>query len=93
MPTLHCVIHGRVQGVGFRYFAQRCAEELGLNGWVRNLRGGLVETEVEGSREVLERYLSEMQSGPAHATVSRVDAEWFDIQGAYSSFEIRATEW
>src|SRR3989442_1130227 len=46
----HVLIRGRVQGVGFRFFAQDAAETHGLKGWVRNLPGGNVELEVEGPR-------------------------------------------
>jgi hypothetical protein len=49
MHRLHAVVHGRVQGVGFRYFVMREARALGLSGWVRNQADGSVEVEAEGA--------------------------------------------
>ena len=92
MPRMHCVIRGRVQGVGFRYFAEHSAVRHGLRGWVRNLWGGMVETEVEGPQEALEEYLKELQRGPALAHVMDVDVDWPDGEGLYSSFEVRPTD-
>lgn len=99
MPRVHCIIHGAVQGVGFRYHAQRCARELSLNGWVRNLRRGQVETEVEGPRPALESYLEQMREGPGFSRVERVEETWEGEEGSgpegeparYGSYEIRPT--
>lgn len=70
--TLHVRIEGRVQGVGFRYWVRRNAEELNLTGWVRNRRDGAVEALFSG----LERDVQEMQArcaiGPPGAKVSTV---------------------
>jgi len=92
MPRLHVTVHGRVQGVGFRYFAERSARNHGLAGWVRNLWGGAVESEVEGPREALEAYLKDLQSGPSFAAVMQCDTQWFDEEGWYTDFQIRPTE-
>ncbi|MCX7015220.1 MAG: acylphosphatase [Candidatus Sumerlaeota bacterium] len=91
MPRLHCLIRGRVQGVGFRYFAEREAMRNGLNGWVRNCRGGAVETEVEGPREALEKYLAQMRRGPALSYVADVDEEWEEGEALHKDFQIRPT--
>ena len=56
-------IKGRVQGVGFRYFAQDTAQELGLAGWVRNAPDGSVDAYAEGSREALEAWMSRLRQG------------------------------
>lgn len=60
---------GRVQGVGFRRFVQRCAEQAGVSGWVRNLPDGTVECEVEGVQAALESFLQQVRQGPALARV------------------------
>lgn len=91
MPRLHCIISGRVQGVGYRYFAEHAARSLGLTGWVRNLRGGDVETEVEGSRENLQKYLLQLHRGPAFARVQDVREVWSDEDGRYEDFKVRFT--
>ena len=57
IPTLHLVITGRVQGVGFRWFIQRAAERLALAGWVRNLADGRVELEAQGEKARLDDLL------------------------------------
>ena len=71
---LRAVVHGRVQGVGFRDATQHRAVELGLTGWVRNQSDGTVETLAEGERDVLERFLAFLQRGPNAAHVTRVES-------------------
>lgn len=88
---LEARIHGRVQGVGFRYFAQREAQKLGLSGWVRNLRSGQVEVAAEGDRDDLRSYLEALRKGPPMSWVERVDVDWKDPEGARGSFEVAFT--
>jgi acylphosphatase len=73
---LHAVVHGDVQGVGFRYFVVRRAKDAGLVGWVRNRSDGAVECLAEGPRPALERLLDQLRQGPRPAEVSEVDVEW-----------------
>jgi len=81
------VVSGRVQGVGFRYFAERAARKAGVAGWVRNLPDGRVETVAEGSNGAVEAYLAEIRKGPFGSRVSDVTVE--DTQpGNFASFEI-----
>jgi acylphosphatase len=72
MPRLHLLVSGRVQGVGYRWFARLTARRLQLSGWVRNLPDGTVEIAVDGSEDGLAQFRAEMQSGPAGAVVSEV---------------------
>jgi len=67
------LVSGRVQGVGFRYFAQEAALVEGLSGWVRNLPSGDVEVLAEGDAEAVERFSRQLARGPALARVDRVD--------------------
>jgi len=67
------VVHGDVQGVGYRYSCARQAEELGVRGWVRNRPDGSVELVAEGEPDAVERLVAWTRNGPRHATVSRVD--------------------
>jgi len=69
------VISGRVQGVGFRYFAEAAAAREGLHGWVRNLPDGRVEATAEGESEAVERFEHAIRHGPPGARVERVDAD------------------
>ena len=67
-------IEGRVQGVGFRAWARREAEALGLAGSVRNLADGSVEAVVEGEKEKVAAMIEACRRGPRHAEVSGVAA-------------------
>ena len=82
------VIHGRVQGVGFRYTAVSQALRLGLTGWVRNCRDGTVETHVEGDSVKTDEFLSWLRHGPPGATVTRVDKQSVPPHGTYRTFSI-----
>ncbi len=64
-------VSGRVQGVGFRYFVQRTATELGVGGWVRNRPDGSVEAHGEGTPDLLTAFRAALEQGPP---VSRVDS-------------------
>ena len=91
-PTdrLEAIVHGRVQGVGFRIFVVRRARRLGLVGWVANEPSGRVRSVAEGPREDLEALLGELRDGPPGAWVERVDASWAPATGAFSAFDVRA---
>ena len=67
------LIAGRVQGVGFRYFAVRRAAELGIVGWVRNLADGRVEVVAQGPPEALDALSSHLWEGPTQAMVTGVE--------------------
>jgi acylphosphatase len=83
-------VHGRVQGVGFRFFVQRQAAELGLKGWVRNLDGGgTVEVLAVGREEALDRMVEDLRRGPRMAFVERVDVQVVDVPDGIDGFEIR----
>ena len=88
MAVMHVVLSGRVQGVGFRYFALRSAQRLNLHGWVRNLPDGSVEIEAEGTREALERFAEEMQRGPTAARVDDCRIAWGERESGRRGFRI-----
>ena len=69
---VHIVISGRVQGVGYRYFALNSANELGLAGWVRNRPDGSVEIEAEGSQAPLDSFVLRLHQGPKWSSVENV---------------------
>ena len=68
-------VSGEVQGVGYRYFAQRAARNLGLTGWARNLDDGRVEVLAIGPSRHLEDFEGELRMGPSHAQVRGVVVE------------------
>ena len=86
--SLHCLIEGHVQGVGFRFFAERVASRLGLTGYVRNLPDGRVEAYAEGNTASLEQFLAKMREGPGYGLVTRVVESWGEASGHYASFRI-----
>jgi len=75
MPDQCILAHicGRVQGVGFRYYAQIKARELGISGWIRNLSDGDVECLVCGNALQLQHMQSWLEHGPSYAVVERVE--------------------
>ena len=75
MKTIHIIVTGRVQGVGFRYFTVRCANDLGISGWVRNLPDGSVETAIQGRGENIEEMIKRLRQGPGAANVSSLEIE------------------
>jgi hydrogenase maturation protein HypF len=81
-------ISGAVQGVGFRPFVYRLAQELNLVGWVNNSAQGVV-IEVEGNPEQLKDFLARIESEkPPNSLVANIQSSWLEIVG-YSKFEIR----
>ena len=73
---MHVVISGRVQGVGFRWFARVAGRRLDLKGWVKNLSDGSVEVAAEGPQERLDMFRRQLSQGPDGADVQAVnDAE------------------
>ena len=73
MPAARFLVHGRVQGVGFRWFVWREAERLGLRGRARNLADGSVEVVADGPEKALEELARALGRGPAMAQVDRVE--------------------
>jgi acylphosphatase len=80
-------IRGRVQGVGFRWNAAREANIRGLAGFARNLSDGSVYIEAEGSREMLDDFVSWCKRGPIASSVKSVDVESILPEG-YTDFRI-----
>jgi acylphosphatase len=87
--TRHLDISGRVQGVGFRFYMQRKARELGITGWVRNRRDGAVEAVVQGEADAVETMTAWARRGPPSAAVSEVKIA--DGTGDYTTFETLPT--
>ncbi|MPZ86372.1 MAG: acylphosphatase [Actinophytocola sp.] len=82
-------VHGRVQGVGFRWWTRSRASELGLRGHARNLTDGRVEVVAEGARRQCDRLLELLRSGRTPGWVDTVVERWSDAKGNLSGFEER----
>ena len=72
MASLHLIITGRVQGVGFRWFVRETARRVGLAGWVCNLPDGSVELAAEGDEESLDLLRRGVEAGPPGAEVRNI---------------------
>ncbi len=82
------LISGEVQGVGYRFFAQRAAARHQIIGYVRNLPDGRVESLAEGTQASVEAFKHDLATGPAYAQVINIEEINLDPTGAYSSFRI-----
>jgi acylphosphatase len=89
MKSLRIKISGDVQGVGYRYFAKRLADRLGVKGYVRNLRDGSVEVLAQCPDEASERqFLTGLEEGPLYSIVTGVDCTEEDYPREFEGFEI-----
>ena len=86
---VHVHYAGRVQGVGFRMTAEDAARELGVVGWVKNLRDGRVEVVAEAEEAALERFLQALQDGPMKNFIQRTEIAWGVATEAFDEFETR----
>lgn len=82
------LVRGRVQGVGFRWFVEREAHQLGIAGWVRNNHDGSVEVLAQGTRDQLSGLHSRLREGPRAARVDAVEVSEASPTAALSSFRI-----
>lgn len=83
------LVHGQVQGVGFRYFTRKRASSLTLTGWVRNTSTNKVEGEAQGSSEHIETFISELNKGPSHSSVSKVETSDINVVDGERGFGVR----
>jgi acylphosphatase len=83
------LVMGRVQGVGFRFFAETVALREGIHGWVRNLPTGAVEASAEGDAEAVERFERAIRHGPTGARVDHVEVEDVVPSGREAGFTVR----
>ena len=86
------LVQGRIQGVGYRAFVQRKAGQLGLAGYVMNLRNGSVRVRVEGSRQSIEELTRDLEKGPPLSRVDHVAVRWLLPGRRFASFEVRYAE-
>ena len=88
MKSAHVFISGFVQGIGFRQFILRQAQDLRLTGWVRNVSDGRVEAVFQGEKDKVERVIALCRKGPFLAEVKSVDVEWEQSAGNFETFEV-----
>ncbi len=88
MVRRHMFISGDVQGVGFRYRANYAAQRLGLTGYVRNLYDGRVELEVQGDRDLISRFLGEVDAG-SFVHIDDIDSQDIPVVEGERGFKVR----
>ena len=81
-------IQGNVQGVGFRYFAQKTALLYSINGWVRNRYDGTVEIDAEGSEINISGFIKSIEKGNRFANVESINLEKKEHIMHYKTFNI-----
>jgi acylphosphatase len=89
----HMIVHGRVQGVGFRFTVMQKAMEEGINGWVRNREDGTVEIEAEGTKEQLDHFIQTIKTGLTGVNrfikITDLEIEFREETKGYPDFRIR----
>jgi len=88
--TVHVRIEGRVQGVGYRAWTVRMADQLGLVGWVRNRSDGAVEAVLQGAPDLVAEMLDRCAVGPPAAHVALVQVVGEGV-GVFNEFTVRPT--
>ena len=88
MIARRCFVSGIVQGVGFRYFAQRSAAKHQIRGFIRNLSDGRVEAFVEGSERAVIAFKEDIAAGPPFSNVEMLEEIVEDPTDQYSTFRI-----
>jgi acylphosphatase len=92
LGAVEVLVAGRVQGVGYRNFAQRRAHDRRLTGYAVNLPDGRVKIRAEGDLEAIEQFVRDLGAGPPLARVERVDVSSVPFSGRFQEFGIRFSE-
>jgi len=90
MERTACVlVSGRVQAVGYRMYARRCANDLGVTGFAQNLSDGRVKVVASGPEKRIGELLEKLRRGPRFAAVRNVEIRWLDNYTSFSRFDIK----
>ncbi|HWF44642.1 MAG TPA: acylphosphatase [Candidatus Kapabacteria bacterium] len=89
MKRIHLWISGHVQGVGFRWFCQERAAQLGITGYAKNLSDGKLEIEAQGDEESVDLFITAVSRGPRHASVTHVNRDERSVQLEETAFELQ----
>ncbi|MDP2366596.1 MAG: acylphosphatase [Ignavibacteria bacterium] len=83
------IVNGLVQGVGYRYFVMRHAENLNLKGYTQNLFTGEVLTEVEGDESLIQELIKKLKIGPMKSHIVNCFVDWSEFKNEFKRFEVR----
>ncbi|MGM0629165.1 MAG: acylphosphatase [Patescibacteria group bacterium] len=81
IKRINALVSGKVQGVFFRAYTQKKAQEKGISGWVRNLKDGRVEVVAEGAERSIERFIEFLWEGSPSSRVDDVSVKWQEPEG------------
>ena len=84
-----CTINGRVQGVGFRAYAEGEAKTCGVVGWIRNCEDGTVQTLIQGTPDQVKYFIEVLHEGSVLATVTDVAVQWRSPEKLFSDFVVK----
>jgi len=84
---IHAFVEGRVQGVWYRDFTKRLAQEMGVTGWVKNIDDGRVELKAFGHDELLSRFTEKLHEGPPAADVTTIVITEISVE-RFESFDV-----
>lgn len=83
------IVNGLVQGVGYRYFVIRHADNLSLKGYTQNLFTGEVLTEVEGDESLIQELIKQLKIGPSKSHIVNCSVDWSEYKNEFKRFEVR----
>jgi acylphosphatase len=88
MQRVHMIVHGKVQGVGFRWHTQQLAARYGIVGWVRNRSDGTVEIDAQGPTEAMNKFVQGVRKGSPFSKVTRISTQSKAPRKDLRSFQI-----
>ena len=88
LEAQHIIVEGHVQGVGYRFFTKKRADELGLMGWVRNLLDGRVEALIQGEPSAVTQMVEQLRRGPQRGRVDKLYNNKIGLQDGVKDFQI-----
>jgi acylphosphatase len=86
MKTMHLIISGVVQGIGFRKWMRKHAKQLCVTGWVKNREDGAVESVIQGDADALRQFLMIVHQGPPLARIEGVVEKSIETDSVYENF-------
>ena len=89
IKTYKILLSGRVQGVGFRYFAESVAGKYSIKGYVKNTRVGKVEILCQGKEKEVGTFIDEVSKGPAFSVITEIIKQEVTDNKTYNTFEIK----
>lgn len=89
MATFHIIVHGRVQGVGFRFYTQQQANNFGIKGWVKNRADGTVEIVAQGDKTTMQKFVASVKKGSPASKVEHVEIKEVRRTKGYNSFQVK----